>query len=844
MAKLVVTIDGAQQELELGDEIVEVGRDAGCAITIQDPHSSRHHCRVQPTESGFELVDLGSSNGTLHNGARVERVPLLPGDRIQIGEVRIEFIAEPGAGTSTPTDDPDLLELEDEVAPPVTVEETDGPVLIVASGPLEGKRLPLQVPFSIGRNAGCDLVLSDRKVSGEHARIERQGDRFVIEDLGSGNGLFVGRNKVKKHRLLDGDLLVVGDTRLRVRGLPQDPAMDESSSASRVFRAVDEGEITEDDLSRLRVRPEEAASSLQGLYTGGFVVCFGLILYYGYSMISGVLAGAGAAADPDNLLGPSASFERAPESGWSEEWNVDTEMGDGASLESLREEGVPQGRGALRITSSGGDHGRVRIRESREHEIGASDAFLVAGQVRSVGFDRVGLVITWYTRRGGDLYAIDESYTALSSRNGWSRLSAIIAPPRFGDPQACRLGVLALGRGSLDLDDLVLKKVPREETEPLGVEVRAGGVPLRATLDERGVIQIVRDNDRWLRQLRFARIDEQPIPWGQLLPERNERPSPVANGAIRNNFQVNSGGKNVLVSQVTQVVGDQIKVGWTPDLAAGAMLVIELDRAIEAEPVTLFSGERIVAQNAAWSAVDGEIADEVILGDGANQLIVRLGTPGRIGLLDREGSRGGSAFTWSTTIAMRGGVLECFLGTVSDRERHRVDELWNSVVTSRDEGQEGKALKHLADLEREFPWREDVVERVRRERVEIEERAEAGWRELLAIRSDLRELPGTPIAGVLVDRAEEFAQRFTGTARAREAASLARETRDRTGTRQAAKEREFATELLEVANGYYEANRDRVARFYYQWLCREHPDSDEARTAAHRLEMIEARRGS
>ena len=96
MAKLVVTEQGKQRTLEIENtDVVEIGREDSCQIRIADPLSSRRHCRILGTLSGFELVDLGSSNGTVHNGMRIERVPLVAGDRIQIGEVRIEFIEEP-----------------------------------------------------------------------------------------------------------------------------------------------------------------------------------------------------------------------------------------------------------------------------------------------------------------------------------------------------------------------------------------------------------------------------------------------------------------------------------------------------------------------------------------------------------------------------------------------------------------------------------------------------------------------------------------------------------------------------------------------------------------------------
>ena len=42
--------------------------------------------------------------------------------------------------------------------------------------------------FTIGRDGGCDLVLADVTVSRRHARLERDGSNWVLQDLGSTNG--------------------------------------------------------------------------------------------------------------------------------------------------------------------------------------------------------------------------------------------------------------------------------------------------------------------------------------------------------------------------------------------------------------------------------------------------------------------------------------------------------------------------------------------------------------------------------------------------------------------------------------------------------------------------------
>lgn len=62
----------------------------------------------------------------------------------------------------------------------------------------------------IGREGDCDIVLSSRQVSRNHARIRRSGGRHILEDLGSKNGTFVnGRKLTEPYTLQDGDEIQV-----------------------------------------------------------------------------------------------------------------------------------------------------------------------------------------------------------------------------------------------------------------------------------------------------------------------------------------------------------------------------------------------------------------------------------------------------------------------------------------------------------------------------------------------------------------------------------------------------------------------------------------------------------
>jgi diguanylate cyclase (GGDEF)-like protein len=71
--------------VEPGSTLV-VGRGPAAAVRVEDDAVSRRHCQVQVEGDGsVVLVDLGSRNGTLLNGRRVERVRLAEGDKLQVG---------------------------------------------------------------------------------------------------------------------------------------------------------------------------------------------------------------------------------------------------------------------------------------------------------------------------------------------------------------------------------------------------------------------------------------------------------------------------------------------------------------------------------------------------------------------------------------------------------------------------------------------------------------------------------------------------------------------------------------------------------------------------------------
>ena len=86
----------------------------------------------------------------------------------------------------------------------------------------------------VGRSSKADLVLSDRFLSRQHARFFREGDAWVVEDLGSRNTtLLNGRPLATPARLSTGDLVKLSETVISVEGFDATSSKPKSDSSSK-----------------------------------------------------------------------------------------------------------------------------------------------------------------------------------------------------------------------------------------------------------------------------------------------------------------------------------------------------------------------------------------------------------------------------------------------------------------------------------------------------------------------------------------------------------------------------------------------------------------------------------
>ena len=88
--QLLRVIGARTQTIVLEDEPIELGREGEHAI--EDAELSRRHARVEPCDGGWQIVDLGSHNGTFLDGGRIERAALRDGSVIRAGKTLIVFV--------------------------------------------------------------------------------------------------------------------------------------------------------------------------------------------------------------------------------------------------------------------------------------------------------------------------------------------------------------------------------------------------------------------------------------------------------------------------------------------------------------------------------------------------------------------------------------------------------------------------------------------------------------------------------------------------------------------------------------------------------------------------------
>src|SRR5207249_5510661 len=143
---------------------ISIGRAEDNDVVLDDSRVSRHHARIERTDGGIRVSDLGSANGTRLNGVELEpKVPqtLRPGDSVGIGDFSVslgegDWDEPPGLGQPRPTAQADDRRL-DAGRPRTEPGKEAGPRLIVVTPSGTREFALLDEAVTLGRSSDCDI---------------------------------------------------------------------------------------------------------------------------------------------------------------------------------------------------------------------------------------------------------------------------------------------------------------------------------------------------------------------------------------------------------------------------------------------------------------------------------------------------------------------------------------------------------------------------------------------------------------------------------------------------------------------------------------------------------------
>ena len=187
------------------NDTVTIGRmfsSSGKDIKVDSPIASRTHGRFVKTDSGFEYIDMLSTNGTFINGVLygAQRAGHPEPKKLKIGDI-------------LKIDHPEFLKAHRNA------------ILMFVLGPSEHRMKERTIDItegmvvSVGREP-TDVTLANNRVSKRHARFVVKDGVLYIQDLNSTNGVYVNGNKIESAeplnamdciRIVDYVFIVTGD---------------------------------------------------------------------------------------------------------------------------------------------------------------------------------------------------------------------------------------------------------------------------------------------------------------------------------------------------------------------------------------------------------------------------------------------------------------------------------------------------------------------------------------------------------------------------------------------------------------------------------------------------------
>jgi DNA-binding NtrC family response regulator len=195
----------------LGDRTA-IGRDPACDVSLPDPAVSRVHAIIERRGDAFHLLDR-SGRGTRVAGSEVPEAVLADGAEIAMGAWSALFRA--AAAPSAEETRAAGVAGGTQVRPAGEPAQAPQPArLRVRAGGRERTVPVTSAGVVVGKEPTCDAPVDDPYVSARHLRIEAQGPRWMLVDLGSTNGTFISGARVTRAELPLGVPIQLGDAEI------------------------------------------------------------------------------------------------------------------------------------------------------------------------------------------------------------------------------------------------------------------------------------------------------------------------------------------------------------------------------------------------------------------------------------------------------------------------------------------------------------------------------------------------------------------------------------------------------------------------------------------------------
>ncbi|MBI4374377.1 MAG: FHA domain-containing protein [Deltaproteobacteria bacterium] len=223
---------GQKGRYKMDQEKLLIGRDRSCFVVLENKTVSRRHAEILKEGDQFFLKPLKGGNSTLLNEVPLtqdEKTLLHHGDLIRIDPYEIRFsLPSPAEEDLYEKTDSDIVEIKMVKKLLKALDRENAPSLEVVEGASAGRRFALEGKSQeviIGRDVSCEFRIDSDVISRKHARLTRRWDAVQIEDLGSRNGVYVGKKRIKRSALKDGDRVHLGTIVLMFRN-PLEVALD------------------------------------------------------------------------------------------------------------------------------------------------------------------------------------------------------------------------------------------------------------------------------------------------------------------------------------------------------------------------------------------------------------------------------------------------------------------------------------------------------------------------------------------------------------------------------------------------------------------------------------------